>query len=74
MKNYRTCSSDVCVYFIGNKKDLEDKKQVDSEEAKDLAQKYSIKYFETSAKSDEDLENVLNCMIKDVMNEIFFSK
>jgi Fe2+ transport system protein B len=48
---------------------LKDKRQIQLE-AKQTAQENKIKYFETSAKDKQDLENLLNNMISDVLDEI----
>ena len=40
--------------LVGNKKDLEDKRKVTSEEAKALADSWGIEYIETSAKNNDN--------------------
>ena len=42
---------DVKVILIGNKIDLENERQVSTEEGKALAEQYNLSFFETSAKS-----------------------
>ena len=45
---------DVLILLVGNKSDI-NKREVEFEEASKLAQKYSIDYIETSAKSGENI-------------------
>jgi small GTP-binding protein len=44
--------------LIGNKCDLEDQRQVTKQEALDFARKHNLKYIETSAKTNENIESV----------------
>ena len=51
---------DVVLILIGNKSDLESKRQVKYEEANDFAQKFNMKYFEVSAKTGENVSEAIN--------------
>lgn len=51
LDSIRNESSDIEVMLIGNKADLE--RKVSEEEARGLAEKYEIPYYETSAKEDK---------------------
>ena len=44
--------------LVGNKCDLADKRQVTMEEAKEIANKYGIKYIETSAKDTINIDDL----------------
>ena len=44
--------------LVGNKSDLNDRRQVNTEEGQELAEKYGMLFFETSAKSGENVEDV----------------
>ena len=46
--------------LIGNKSDLNDKRQVSKERGKQLADSYGIPFMETSAKSNENIEQLFN--------------
>jgi len=46
----------VLKILVGNKSDLQDKRQVSYERGKELAEHYNIPFFETSAKSSENIE------------------
>ena len=49
---------DLPIVVCGNKCDLADQRQVESSEGKAFADKYGYQFFETSAKTGENLENV----------------
>jgi Ras-related protein Rab-1A len=53
-------SNSVQVVLVGNKSDLVDQRLVDFQKAKEFADFYNIEYFETSAKSSENVQNVFN--------------
>ena len=48
----------IFMILVGNKSDLNDRRQVNSEEGQELAEKYGMLFFETSAKSGENVEEV----------------
>ena len=48
----------VFLILIGNKKDLEDKRQISYDEGEEFARKNNMLFFETSAKTGENIENV----------------
>jgi small GTP-binding protein len=55
--------SDVVLILVGNKCDLEDKRQVSSEDAKEFAQKHGMLYFDVSAKSGLNVtEAIARCV------------
>ena len=58
-----------CIIF-GNKNDLIDKRQVQEEEGRELAKKYKSNFFETSAKSGDNVEEGFKSIITDVMGDI----
>ena len=55
------------LYLIANKVDLIDKKYVDLNCAKKLADKQNMKYFEASAKEGINVETIFLNMAKDIM-------
>ncbi|XP_074661168.1 ras-related protein Rab-27A-like [Tubulanus polymorphus] len=55
------------IVLCGNKADLEDTRQVTEEKAKDLAQKYGLAYFETSAATGQNVEKAVECLLDSVM-------
>ena len=48
------------IYFVlvGNKSDLEDKRKVNTEEGQQLADKYGIPFYEASAKTGKNVEEI----------------
>ena len=48
----------VLMILVGNKCDLSNKRQVTMEEAKEIANKYGIKYIETSAKDTINIDDL----------------
>ncbi len=44
--------------LVGNKLDMAQNRQVSNEEAKELANKYELRYFETSAKDNTNVDEV----------------
>ena len=52
------CPKNVFMVLVGNKSDLEDKRLVTTEEGKELAEEYGIAFYETSAKTGDNVEFV----------------
>ena len=48
--------------LIGNKVDLEDDRQVSKEKGEELAKRYGIPFFETSAKTGENVEEMFQAL------------
>lgn len=55
---------DVVVVLIGNKSDMADKRDVTREEAENFAKSHSMPYFETSAKTGENVFDAVNQCVK----------
>ena len=51
-------SEKIFMVLIGNKSDLADKRQVSTEEGRELAEKYEMKFYETSAKTGENVNDI----------------
>jgi small GTP-binding protein len=54
---------DVVLILIGNKSDLEEKRQVSKEEATDFAQQHGMHYFEASAKTGANVSEAVNTCV-----------
>ena len=59
----------VLKVIVGNKKDLEDKRQVSEELAKTFAEKNGIKFMEVSAKNNINIEQLFLDIIKSLLEK-----
>ena len=48
----------IFMVLVGNKSDLADKRQVSTEEGQELAEKYGLQFYETSAKTGENVNDI----------------
>ena len=58
-----------CIIF-GNKNDLEEMRKVSIKEGEEMAKKYNCKFFETSAKKGNNLEEGFDDITKDVLGDM----
>ncbi|XP_026635083.1 ras-related protein Rab-8B isoform X1 [Microtus ochrogaster] len=63
-------SSDVERMILGNKCDMNDKRQVSKERGEKLAIDYGIKFLETSAKSSTNVEEAFFTLARDIMTKL----
>lgn len=61
---------DPTIILIGNKSDLEKERQVGEQAARDLADTLGIKYFETSAKTGENVTDAVDALLEQVMEQM----
>ena len=52
------CYKDILICLIGNKIDLEEKREVSYEEGKNLAEENNLLFFETSAKDGNNIQEI----------------
>lgn len=57
---------DCIVYLIGNKVDLDDKREVSRMEAENFAKRNNIKYFETSAVQNNGVNETFEKLINGI--------
>jgi len=60
----------VNIVLIGNKCDLENKRAVDTERGQALADEYDIKFFETSAKTDHNVQQAFGALVAMVADRV----
>ncbi|KAK0140621.1 Ras-related protein Rab-8A [Merluccius polli] len=63
-------SSDVEKMVLGNKCDINDKRQVSKERGEKLALEYGIKFMETSAKANINVENAFLTLARDIKSKM----
>ena len=63
-------SKDICCILIGNKKDLEDQRQVKYEDGKRLAEEHNILFLETSAKTAENVQECFTVSAERILDQI----
>ena len=60
----------IFMVLVGNKNDLEDKRQVKYEDGMELANKNGMMFYETSAKSGFNVEEIFNSLAKAIAQKI----
>eukprot|EP01022_Parablepharisma_sp_SALTPOND_P020445 TRINITY_DN3733_c0_g1_i1.p1 TRINITY_DN3733_c0_g1~~TRINITY_DN3733_c0_g1_i1.p1 ORF type:complete len:230 (+),score=20.84 TRINITY_DN3733_c0_g1_i1:142-831(+) len=56
----------IIKYLIANKIDLSEERKVSKEEGQKMANQYKMKYFETSAKSNINITESIESLVKDI--------
>lgn len=64
----------IPLFLIGNKKDLEDEREVDEKIAREFANKNNFKFYETSAKTKENVDLTFQEMINTILNNYLKEK
>jgi len=62
-------SSNVPMVLVGNKCDLDKKREVDTKEGKELAKGYGCPFMESSAKSDVNITEIFNSLIDQIWSK-----
>ena len=55
--------------LVGNKIDLSDLRVITKEEAEEMAKSYEVKFYETSAKTNEGIGELMEGIVSEVVNE-----
>ena len=58
--------NNIPIVLIGNKKDLEDERVIEEQSAREFANKFNLKFFETSSKTGENVD----LAFKELINEV----
>ena len=61
----------ITLLLIGNKKDLEDKREVLKEDGEEKAKTFGLGFIETSACTGENIDKAFEIMLKEVFNKNF---
>ena len=64
------CFKNIIIYLIGNKNDLEDKRQVTFEEGKKFAEENNLAFYETSALSGDNIEEIFIQSATDLVTKL----
>jgi len=63
-------NSNVNKVLVGNKCDMPDKRVISTEKGRALAQKYGIKFFETSARNNQGVSEAFMALAKEVKDRL----
>ena len=63
-------SDNVSRILWGNKSDLEDSRQVTTDQGKELADAYNIRFIESSAKDSSNVEEAFTLMTKEIKSRV----
>lgn len=63
-------ATDVQRMVLGNKCDMEDKRQVQKDQGEQLAKEYNIKFMETSAKTAQNVEESFITLARDIKKKM----
>lgn len=63
-------SDNVSRILVGNKCDMDESRQVSTDEGKELADQYNIRFMETSAKESANVEEAFTLMTKEIKSRV----
>jgi len=65
-------ADEACIVLVGNKIDLEDKREVEKNEAQELSNEYNIKFIEVSAKNNKNIDVAFKALVDEMMDKYNF--
>ena len=63
-------SDNISRILVGNKSDMEEARQVSTEEGKELAEHYNVRFLETSAKDCKNVEEAFTMMTREIKSRV----
>ena len=69
IKDLENFENDIKSIIIGNKIDLDDKREVNKNDLEELAKKYNMPFIETSAKNNINIEECFDLMVNEILKE-----
>ena len=66
-QNIPDLKEEVSAILVGNKRDLSERRKVESAEASEIADKLGMKFLETSAHNGYNIEDTFTTMVKDII-------
>ncbi len=63
-------SDNISRILVGNKCDMEDSRQVSTDEGKELAEHYNVRFLETSAKDCKNVEEAFIMMTREIKSRV----
>ncbi len=67
-------SDNISRVLIGNKCDMADARQVSTDEGKDLAEHYNVRFLETSAKDSKNVDEAFIMMTREIKSRVQISQ
>lgn len=68
---YQHADPSIVKVLVGNKIDLEEDRKVTTEEARALAEQHKMQYFETSAKLNKNIDELMQHLMEQVYKRMF---
>ena len=68
---YQHADPSITKVLVGNKIDLEDDRKVTTEEAMNLAEQHKMRYFETSARLNKNIDELMMHLMEKVYQKMF---
>jgi small GTP-binding protein len=67
-------SDNISRILVGNKSDMTDARQVSTDEGKELAEHYNVRFLETSAKDCKNVEEAFIMMTREIKSRVAISQ